>query len=256
MTRGRANSLHERRNDLEAAGDVTEVEGDRGPHEVRPIGLLEASVEDSYPLALRHAPLGVTCEHVRGVGAEATTCETRVDVGGDPFEVRVDLRVASVSGVGQRVVLVGGERELAARGAPEREPSPRNRRGTMPVGGEVEEALGRGVALKREDPSDRDCVETRVEQGYERARKLRGHVHEDVFGLGPRQRAADPERTQGLEVHQIGGRDDAEDVLHLVQNGKVVHARVHHLDARLDREAIRRRRHDRRAHDLAHRRVD
>ena len=80
-----------------------------------------------------------------GVGLKPQRAQAGVDVLGQHAEVRVDRGVVGV-GVGEAVVLVGGEGELAAGGAAEGKPGVGHRRRAVALIGELEQARGHGVA--------------------------------------------------------------------------------------------------------------
>ncbi len=144
-----------------------------------------------------------------GVGLEAAAGEAGVDVLRHPAEVLVDGGVVRV-GVGEPVVLVGGERELVARGAAEDEPGVVHRRRAVACEGQLEQARGQGVVEHREHAADQRRVEASVEEVDEQLGHVARRRHELVLVARPLQRAAQRERTARIEAHEVAGGDDAD----------------------------------------------
>ena len=117
VTGGLAHDVGQRQVDAELAGDLAVVERHAGARHAVEVAPLQAVAEDRLPLRQRHAPLGRAREDPVGVGGEAAAHEAGVDVFGDQPEELVDRRVVGVC-VGEPVVLVGGQGELAARALP------------------------------------------------------------------------------------------------------------------------------------------
>ena len=100
------------------------------PDQLRFAGLAQDLAECAQPVGLRHSPLAIACHHVAVVDADPAADEAGIDISSQPREVAI--RVLPLgrrgSGIRERVVLVGGERELAPGRAAEIEPRPRHRR--------------------------------------------------------------------------------------------------------------------------------
>ena len=152
VVRGPPLDLDKRAHDLEAADHVAEVEGHGRADEMAAVGVLQAVVEHPHPFRLREPPDAVSRQHLGVVGTEAAARQCDVDLPCDVGEVRVDLGAAGV-GVGERVVLVGGQGCLAPGGRSEREPRPRD--GGRPAlgGDELDQPRRRCVGLERDHPA-------------------------------------------------------------------------------------------------------
>ena len=147
MILGLAEHCDERRRHLERARDLAEVEGNIGADEVRAVGRVEAFAEDLCPASRRHPPERVARNDVVRVELEAAPREPAGHVLYELGEVRIDVLAVCV--VGERVLLVGAERELAARGAAEGEPRPGGRGRPACRDRELDEARGQRVLLDR-----------------------------------------------------------------------------------------------------------
>ena len=103
-------------------------------------------------------------------------------------EVRVHVRSRTRCGgrVGERVVLVGGERELPPGRAPEVEPGPRDRRGSAAPDREVDQPGDDGVVLEAENPAEVAGEHTRLRQQQEQLGNLARGAHERVLVGAPR----------------------------------------------------------------------
>ena len=167
--------LDQRPHDLEAADHLAEVERHGRAHEMAAVGVLQAVVEHPHPLRLGEPPLAVSGQHLGVVGAEAAAGEGGVDLRGDVCEVGVDLRAARV-GVGERVVLVGCQRRLAAGGRAEREPRPRARRRLAGGRDQLDQAGRRRVGLERDHPADVERRDARPDQAHDHLRQVAGRL--------------------------------------------------------------------------------
>ena len=232
------------------ADDLAEVERDRRTHEVAAIRALQAVVEHPHPFRLGEPPLAVSSQHLGVVGAEAAAGERHVHLGGQVGEVGVDLGAARV-GVGQRIVLVRGERRLPAGGRAECEPRPGRRR-RRPLGGDqLDEAGGRRVGLERDHAADVERRDAGPDQAHDHLRHVQGRLDDLVHASGVRDRAPERERRSALEVHQVGRRHHAERRSGRVDDRQVVDAGVEHVDHRVDGEALGRERLCGRGHEAA-----
>ena len=229
----------ERRRDRQSAGDLAKVERHRRADQVRPVRRRQAILEDGHPGALRHPPERPLCEHVVRVRREATTTETAVDVSGEALEVRVDGAVGIDIRVRERVLLIGGECELATRSASERKPCPRHRRGTVRLDRQVDQPRGERLELQREHATDVTWRELGAVQCEEEAREL-GCRGDELVLVGRAQDAvAERERAVRLADHQVGGRQHPERPAHGVRHHDVIDLGSQHVDHRLDREVGR-----------------
>ena len=144
----------ERGRDREAPADLPEVERDVRADQVRAIGRDQAVLERADPARLRHPPERALREHVVRVRRPATASEAAIDVGGEALEVAVDGGAGIAVRVGEGVLLVGRERELAARRTAEREPRPGHGCRAAPLDGEVDQLGGERFELEREHATD------------------------------------------------------------------------------------------------------
>ena len=149
----------------------------------------------------------VSRQHLGVVGTEAAARQGDVDLPRDLGEVRVDLGAAGI-GVGECVVLVGGQGRLAPGRRSEREPRPRD--GRRPAWADAaRSAACRGVGLERDDPAT-SSGETPARMRLTTLRQVAGGVDELVDARGVGDRPAKRERRSALEVHQVGRGDDAQ----------------------------------------------
>ena len=253
--RGRvADHGHERRDHGQPARDVAEVERDGGPDEARAVGMLEALAQHRDPALVGHAPARIAGEHVAMVGAEPAGGEPGVDVGGEGLEVGVGLRPAA-GGIGERVVLVGRQRHLPPRDAAECEPGPRRRGGAVALEREVEQARGRGVALRAEHARDRAGVEPGVDERHEHVRQPRpGRLGQRGLVRRARELVLQHERVV-LGPEQLLGRDQAQRRAVRVQHAHLAHARLEHGHQRLAGQLVGAQRQHGRAQRGAQRRL-
>jgi hypothetical protein len=92
------------------------------------------------------------------VEGETAKCEALLDVFRQDAEVLLDGRVVGIV-IGQSIVLVGDQVELAARRAAEGQPGVAGRGFTAMFDGELEDGLGHGVVEQREDAAHRGRVQ-------------------------------------------------------------------------------------------------
>ena len=167
--------LDERPDDLEAADDVPEVERHGRADEMAAVGAAPGSRGTRAPTPTAR---GAT----RGFGPAPRRCRPRSRSGRVPSltsaatsaKYAVDLGPARV-GVGEGVVLVGGQRRLPPGGRSEREPRPRRRAPAVAVGGdELDQAHRRRVGLERDDPADVERRDAGPDQAHDHLRQVRG----------------------------------------------------------------------------------
>ncbi len=240
--------------DGELPGHLAVVEAHAGARHPVQVAPLQAVLEDLPPAAQRRAPLAVAGQHSVRVGGEPAAREAAVHILRHEAEVLVHGGVVGV-GVGEPVVLVGGQGELAAGGAAEGEPGVGHRRFAEAVGGELEQARGDGVGQHGEHARERGAVEVGVHEVEEQLRHVRRHADELLLVGGPLDRSAQGEGAAAVQRHEVAGRDDADHVLVRVEHGEVVHAGRHHGDAGLGGERLAADGVHRGAHDGRDRRV-
>ena len=114
----------------EVAVNVTEVEADRGAKQPVRVPAPQTVGEHAAPPGGRHAPVLVAGHDAVGVRLEPAARHGLVHVARQHTEVLVHVGIVGV-GVGEAVVLVGGQRELAAGRAAERQPGEGDRRRAM-----------------------------------------------------------------------------------------------------------------------------
>ena len=253
--RGRfTHEVGQRLRHVEPAGRLPVVEADAGvEHELEVVALQEGR-EDALPAGERPVPDLTAGQDAVLVGLDAAAGEAVVDVLRHPAEVLADLGVVRV-GVGEPVVLVRGEREFVARGAPEDEPGEVHRRRAVAFKGELEQACGHGVVEHREHAADQRRVEARVDEVDEQRRHVSRGRRELVLIARALECVAQGEGTPRIEAHQVAGRDDADHAPVLVQHGQMADAVRQHGDAGLRGEGAGADGVHRRRHDGAHRRV-
>ena len=143
------------------------------------------------------------------------------------------------SRVREAVLLIRAERQLAPRGAAERQPGPRRRRRPSLLDREVDQPARDRVGLEREHAGHVDRRDTGAEQGEEQlAEPLRAL---DELGDASRleQGVAERERAARLEAGEVGRREDAEHLARPVDDDDVIGAGVEHVDDRIHRSAVR-----------------
>ena len=148
------------------------------------------------------------------VQPEAAAAQAFVHVLGQHAEVLLGRRIVRVV-VGEPVVLVGDQVELAARGAAEGQPGVADWGLAVLVDGELEDALGHGVVQQREDARDGGRVEVRRHQIEEELRHVCGGLDHLVQRVRVVDRPAQREGTARVERHEAAGREDADDACHL-----------------------------------------
>ena len=238
----------------EVAAHLTEVKGHRRAQEPVVVPASEAPLEDPDPFRRGHAPFVVLREHAVRVEIEAAESQALVDVFRHAPEVVVGSGIVGI-GVGQAVVLVRGECELAARRAAEGEPRIVDRWPAVPVEGELEQPRGRGVAQQREDPRHGRRVQVGLDEIDEELRDVGCGGRKVVHGASGEQGPPQGEGTQRLEAHEAAGREDAEHLTAGIDDGHVIDARLHHRDGRLRRQHVGSDRLHRHGHDRAHGRL-
>ena len=235
------------------AAHLTEVEGHRRAQEPVVVPAPEAPLEDVDPPGRGHAPLVVLREHAVRVELEAAEPQALVDLFRHAPEVLVGRGIVGI-GVGQAVVLVRGERELAARRAAEGEPCIVDRWPAVPVEGELEQPRSRGVAQQRDDPRHGGRIQvrrrSRSTNSFGTSAAAAATV---VHGASGEQGAPQGEGTQRLEAHEAAGREDAEHLAAGIDHGHVIDARLHHGDRGLRRQNVGADRLHRHRHDRAYR---
>ena len=123
------------------------------------------------------------------------------------------------------------------------------------VGGdELDQAGRRGVGLERDDPTHIERRDAGPDEAHDHLRQVEGGLDEVVDGRCVRDRPPQRERRAALEVHEVGGRDDAERRPVRVDDREVVDAGVEHVDHRVDGQALGRERLRGRDHEPADRR--
>ena len=241
---------------IERTGDAAEVVDDRGqdaagraevaPPRVHRVGPpLDGSPHrrvrrHGIALATRDAGLLEPSGHVlRELGQR---CVDRLD--------RPLLRV-----VRERVVLIGGERLLPPRGAPEREPRPRRRGFAEPFDREREEPRGHRVDDERHDAADAHRLGARVDERKDDLGESSAGGDDLIARACTFDLAADRERRVAADVHQIRRRHDTDDRPVRTRHGEVVHAFGEHGHQRLaDQRVLGQRLHGERR-DLLHGRL-
>ena len=197
---------------------------------------VEALAEHPLPLVVRHPPLAVARQHLRVVGPESAPLEGGIDLLGHPREEVVRTRRAA--GVGEGVVLIGGQRLLAPGDAAQRHPRPRAGSAAVPGDHQLQQPGGGRVRGQRQHPPDVGRRHTGANQGDDRLRQMAGRIHDLVDALRLADRAADGERGAALQVHQVGGRDHAHRHALGVDHRQVVDAQVEHVDHGVDRQPV------------------
>ena len=146
---------------------------------------------------------------------------------------------ARLVGVGERVVLVGGERQLAPRDAAEREPRPRDRRRAVAVEGEVDQPQRRGVGLDGERTRDVRRRQPGREQRRQQPRQPGLQRRDERVLVGrPRDRAAQRER-RVLTAGDVLDAEQADDAPVAPGHAELAAVGVEQVDERLGRRSAR-----------------
>ena len=190
--RARTGAAHrgvEGRLGVERARHLPEVVADRRQHGRLRVGAVHPPDELLDELRERPAQLRMHGHRVADAPGDAGRLEPRGDALGERGEVGVGIGRARHRLVDERVVLVGVQRLLVARGAAEREPRPRARRVAEIVDREREQLLGHRVDDERADPAHVDRVGVR-------AHHRRDEVRQVPAGLGDRARRSPRARSR------------------------------------------------------------
>ena len=187
----------ERRRDRQAAGDLAEVEGHVRAHQVgavrRDQALLERRSSRPTPTSAR-----ATAPRARGSRPEAKPQRPRPRLTSAAKRSKYASIASAVVAirVRERVLLIGGERELAARSAAEREPRPGHGGGARARSmREVDQPRGERLALQREHATDVRWRERRASAAPGRG----------AAAAPPRPRAASSSRARRMPWRSANG---------------------------------------------------
>ncbi len=140
--------------------------------------------------------------------------------------------------VRERVILIGGERLLPPRGAPEREPRPRRRGLAEPFDPEREQPRGHGVDDERHDAADAHRLGAGVDERQDDLGESPAGGDDLVARACAFDLAADRERRVAADVHQIRRRHDAVDRPVRARHREVMHAFGEHGQQRLADQGV------------------
>ena len=234
---------------------AAEVEEDAAVEQRLRVAAVDPVGEQPRPVRERAAPLRIARHDAALAQRKAGERQPLVDrIGKAQHRVAID-RFA----VDQPVVLVGGDRLLAAAFAAEREPAPAGRRNVQASRLDLQQALRQPVVEVADESRHLFGSDALRDEMVRQAPYVRRDGGERGGVPCPMQRFGDPRDRQSLQGEQVAFADDADhalDAVRALHDGDMANAVLGHQQARIRRGLRRVERPHTARHHGGHRRIE